>query len=127
MYLSLDDRGPRPSPSPAPGNNVSKPELGTKRLCAGCSAKFYDLMKTPAVCPMCEAVFVPPKIVPSRPRRGFEPIPAIAALPVAAAVAETAEKDDDAEVTLVTADGETTEGAKEADGGVGLLEEIEED
>ena len=37
---------------------MSKPELGTKRLCAGCNAKFYDLLKTPIVCPTCEAVFV---------------------------------------------------------------------
>ena len=54
---------------------MSKPELGTKRLCAGCNAKFYDLLKTPIVCPTCEAVFVLPKVVPSRPRRGFDPVP----------------------------------------------------
>ena len=54
---------------------MTKPELGTKRLCAGCNAKFYDLLKTPIVCPMCEAVFVVPKPAPSRPRRGFEPMP----------------------------------------------------
>jgi uncharacterized protein (TIGR02300 family) len=32
---------------------VAKPELGTKRLCGNCSAKFYDLNKTPIVCPKC--------------------------------------------------------------------------
>lgn len=30
-----------------------KPELGSKRVCVSCSAKFYDLGKTPAVCPKC--------------------------------------------------------------------------
>ena len=40
---------------------MTKPELGTKRICAGCGAKFYDLHKTPIVCPTCEAVFVLPK------------------------------------------------------------------
>ncbi len=30
-----------------------KPELGLKRVCVACSAKFYDLRKTPAVCPKC--------------------------------------------------------------------------
>jgi uncharacterized protein (TIGR02300 family) len=35
---------------------VTKPELGTKRLCASCSAKFYDLGKTPIVCPKCHSV-----------------------------------------------------------------------
>ncbi len=32
---------------------MAKPELGTKRICVACSAKFYDLCKTPAVCPKC--------------------------------------------------------------------------
>jgi uncharacterized protein (TIGR02300 family) len=32
---------------------MAKPELGTKRVCVSCGAKFYDLMKTPAVCPKC--------------------------------------------------------------------------
>ena len=36
---------------------VAKPELGTKRLCAHCSAKFYDLNHTPITCPKCGAVF----------------------------------------------------------------------
>ncbi len=31
-----------------------KPELGTKRTCVACGARFYDLMKAPAVCPRCE-------------------------------------------------------------------------
>jgi uncharacterized protein (TIGR02300 family) len=35
---------------------VAKPELGTKRLCASCAAKFYDLNKTPIVCPKCNTV-----------------------------------------------------------------------
>jgi uncharacterized protein (TIGR02300 family) len=36
---------------------VAKPELGTKRLCAHCSAKFYDLNQAPITCPKCGAVF----------------------------------------------------------------------
>ena len=32
---------------------MAKPELGTKRVCVACSAKFYDLQKVPAVCPKC--------------------------------------------------------------------------
>jgi uncharacterized protein (TIGR02300 family) len=38
---------------------VAKPELGTKRLCASCGAKFYDLSKNPIICPKCETVFEP--------------------------------------------------------------------
>ncbi len=38
---------------------MSKPELGTKRDCPSCGAKFYDLTKSPAVCPKCKHEFVP--------------------------------------------------------------------
>jgi uncharacterized protein (TIGR02300 family) len=37
--------------------SVSKPELGTKRLCAHCGARFYDLNHAPATCPKCGTVF----------------------------------------------------------------------
>jgi uncharacterized protein (TIGR02300 family) len=32
---------------------MAKPELGTKRICVSCGARFYDLTKQPAVCPKC--------------------------------------------------------------------------
>ena len=32
---------------------MAKPELGTKRVCVSCGARFYDLLKQPAVCPKC--------------------------------------------------------------------------
>ena len=35
---------------------MAKPELGTKRLCGNCGAKFYDLSKDPIVCPKCHTV-----------------------------------------------------------------------
>jgi uncharacterized protein (TIGR02300 family) len=43
-------------------HTVAKPELGTKRLCGSCAAKFYDLNKTPITCPKCGTIFevVPP-------------------------------------------------------------------
>jgi uncharacterized protein (TIGR02300 family) len=36
---------------------VAKPELGTKRVCANCGTKFYDLARDPIVCPKCGTVF----------------------------------------------------------------------
>jgi uncharacterized protein (TIGR02300 family) len=33
-----------------------KLELGTKRHCSGCGARFYDLNKNPIVCPKCHTV-----------------------------------------------------------------------
>src|SRR3978361_5219 len=32
---------------------MAKPELGTKRVCVACGTRFYDLTKSPAVCPKC--------------------------------------------------------------------------
>ena len=32
---------------------MAKPELGTKRVCVACAARFYDLTKSPAACPKC--------------------------------------------------------------------------
>jgi uncharacterized protein (TIGR02300 family) len=36
---------------------MTKPELGTKRLCASCGARFYDLLHSPITCPKCGKVF----------------------------------------------------------------------
>jgi uncharacterized protein (TIGR02300 family) len=36
---------------------VAKPELGLKRQCMSCGAKFYDLNKNPITCPKCGTPF----------------------------------------------------------------------
>lgn len=54
---------------------MSKAELGTKRICGSCGAKFYDLLKSEIVCPKCAAVFVPPPPTPVRPRRASAYLP----------------------------------------------------
>lgn len=36
---------------------VPKLEWGTKRVCQGCGARFYDLCRVPAVCPKCGEIF----------------------------------------------------------------------
>jgi uncharacterized protein (TIGR02300 family) len=82
---------------------VAKPELGTKRLCGSCGAKFYDLSKAPIVCPKCGTIFE--VVVPvSRAK----PDAARAAAPVAAAavVVEAAETPDAEFVSLEDADAE---------------------
>ncbi len=70
---------------------MAKPELGTKRLCANCGAKFYDLSKDPIVCPKCATVFVPPVASRARP----EPVaPVVAPAPDAELISlEDAEKE----------------------------------
>jgi uncharacterized protein (TIGR02300 family) len=47
---------------------MTKPELGTKRLCASCGAKFYDLLHSPITCPKCGAVLAIPDVGSSRVR-----------------------------------------------------------
>ena len=32
---------------------MAKHELGTKRVCVACATRFYDLTKSPPVCPKC--------------------------------------------------------------------------
>ena len=51
---------------------MAKPELGTKRQCAGCGAKFYDLLKNPIVCPKCSTAFPPSTSTIGRTRRVVE-------------------------------------------------------
>ena len=34
---------------------MAKPELGLKRVCVSCGARFYDLNRAPATCPKCGA------------------------------------------------------------------------
>lgn len=43
-----------------------KAELGTKRTCPSCAARFYDLLKSPIVCPKCGTTFVAAAILPSK-------------------------------------------------------------
>lgn len=45
---------------------MAKPELGTKRTCVACGTRFYDLGKSPAVCPKCGTE---QPLEPVRPRR----------------------------------------------------------
>jgi uncharacterized protein (TIGR02300 family) len=36
---------------------MSKPVRGSKRVCQSCGARFYDLGRTPIVCPACQTVY----------------------------------------------------------------------
>ena len=37
---------------------MAKPELGAKRQCQNCGAKFFDLNRDPIVCPKCGTIFL---------------------------------------------------------------------
>jgi uncharacterized protein (TIGR02300 family) len=84
---------------------VAKPELGIKRLCASCGVKFYDLSKTPIVCPKCSTVYevtLPTRGKSDGPRGGTQPV-------AAEAEPETAEVET---VSLEEADAEASGNAK---------------
>ena len=100
---------------------MAKPELGTKRLCAGCGAKFYDLNKDPISCPKCGTVYEVAVVAPrGRPD-------AAAARAAAAQAAEPEPESQEAEfVSLEEADAEAEGGAKKAPAeGVEDVEDVE--
>lgn len=76
---------------------MAKPELGIKRMCLGCGARFYDLQQTPIVCPSCGAEFDPESAMKLKRSRSAanDDRPKKAAAPVAAEEAETEDLDDD--------------------------------
>jgi len=67
--------------------SVAKPELGTKRLCAHCGARFYDLNHAPITCPKCGTVFEAVVLAP----RGRPEAARVVAREVEAEVPETQE------------------------------------
>src|SRR5206468_648314 len=69
--------------------------FGTKRRCAGCGAKFYDLLRSPIVCPKCATVFVPPEPPPVRVRRAMQDVRPEAIIPAAPLPVEDVEELDE--------------------------------
>ena len=59
---------------------MSKPEWGVKRTCQSCGARFYDLQRTPILCPKCGSNVEPE--VTFKPRRHSSPPPEPKVAPV---------------------------------------------
>ena len=66
-----------------------KADLGTKRACPSCAARFYDLTKRPIECPKCGFSYEPEALFKQRRSRAVEP--------VAAGVVNAAESEDEDE------------------------------
>jgi uncharacterized protein (TIGR02300 family) len=82
-----------------------KPDLGTKRVCPSCAARFYDLQKRPIECPKCAFAFEPEMLLKQRRTRVPEP-----AKPVAAqAEDEEQEETEDEEAEEATTEDEELE------------------
>lgn len=84
---------------------VVKPEWGVKRICHHCGARFYDLHRTPILCPKCATPYDPEQLLKSRRSRSTAVSDAAAqrasrktaasdAAPAAAVPAVAAELDD---------------------------------
>jgi hypothetical protein len=97
---------------------MTKPELGTKRLCANCSARYYDLNKSPITCPKCGAPF---EVVATKTQKRFGQ-PVVVCQPEA----EPEEARSEAEPEVETEDVETDETAKD-DSEDKFIEEVEEE
>lgn len=83
---------------------MGAPELGLKFTCTSCGLRFYDLLKSPAICPRCATEQPKPKpraFAPSRPMGRNWAAPAKAAIvateadPVAADADELLDDEDD--------------------------------
>ena len=86
---------------------MAKLELGTKRLCASCGAKFYDVNKDPIHCPKCGAVYE--VVVATRPARPAGPFTARPPVPEEVPAPEPQEVET---VSLEEADAEAQDAAK---------------
>ena len=110
---------------------MAKPELGNKHQCQHCGTKFFDLNKTPVVCPKCGAV---QQVTAARMARAGaaeedeienEAGPELVSLDEAEAVEETLDVgvDEDVEIEDETADDTFLEEEEEdADDVTGLID-----
>ncbi len=115
---------------PSKGSTVVKAELGTKRTCPSCAARFYDLMKNPIVCPKCNANFVAAQVLPSK---GDMPAMAPAPKPRVVEVADDVEVADVELISLEdaeapdTGDDDETAGIEDVDLGEEAGDAAEDD
>ena len=82
---------------------MGKPEWGTKRTCHSCAERYYDLGRSPVVCPHCGATGQVVKIVPVRrpvavaPKAPTAPVKAPVVVPAALSEGDSDDAEDDIE------------------------------
>ena len=93
---------------------MAKPEWGQKRTCQSCGCRFYDLTRTPLVCPKCGAN-VEPEVTFKVRRGGSAPVepkvvaPVVIDLAIAEIEADELIVADDDEEVLVADDDNAAE------------------
>lgn len=104
---------------------MAKPDLGHKRLCQNCGARFFDLNKTPIVCPKCATVFHAAPLTRASARAAAVVDDEVELDPAAAEVVSL--EDADAEAKAVETVSDDVEVEDEAAADDTFLEEEEED
>jgi uncharacterized protein (TIGR02300 family) len=85
--------------------------LGKKHICSNCGAKFYDLGKTPAICPKCGTTAQPDEVF----YPAIEPKPKIAKI-----------KKDELDAITLTADMDSIGAMEDADDEINSLSELDD-
>ncbi|MBI3453491.1 MAG: TIGR02300 family protein [Rhodospirillales bacterium] len=111
---------------------MTKSEWGLKRICLSCSARFYDMGRSPIICPKCGATFDPEAVTKTKrakpvppPERVVPPPPApVEDAEVADDVAEVAAADDEEEETVIE---DTSELGEDNDDVAEVIENVDEE
>ena len=117
---------------------MAKAELGHKQRCGSCGIKFYDLNKTPIICPSCHTEFDPETLLKSRRGRSPDKVEQKVATPGAEETEEEeiiTEADDDNfddDDVLPTEDEPliaiaTDDDEEEAEGGTELIDVLDDE
>lgn len=101
-------------------HSVGKPKLGKKHICLNCEARFFDLGKTPVVCPKCgtEVVVEKPKKKRSKKAKTEEAAAAALAEEKASNAPAAEDDDEDEDIDDITADDDDDDDDEE-----GLMED----
>ena len=100
---------------------MAKPEWGTKRVCQSCGTRFYDLMRTPCVCPKCQSV-VETEVVFKPRRQSAAEARAAKVAPAAAVLSPELAEAEGEEIEAI--ESEETEATAEADEEDALMEDV---
>ncbi|MGO8798310.1 MAG: TIGR02300 family protein [Roseiarcus sp.] len=106
---------------------MAKVELGAKRQCQNCGAKFFDLNKDPIVCPKCGTIFQGAAARAQRPAPKEEAEEVEAAAPAGVELVSLEEADAGEEKVAAVVDEDIEVEDDEAAGDTFLEEEEEDD
>ena len=116
---------------------MPKADLGQKRVCGNCAAKFYDLSRNPILCPKCGTEFDLSAVVKPRRARAVaedKPAKAVKKVPKLAEVAAAELPEADVEAVVVDDDEEeegviedASELGEDEDDMAEVIENVDED